>query len=458
MFTIDPNPISDRPFFGLGAQADGYLYDSCNAQFRLTPQDYELNERRLDELRLANTRMFVHVDWFNPSLDGKTFDWDDDDFGCFLKQLKRHRANGTQANLVLFQPPRPTAGKIPAIVKAMVAMLKHLVADEGFDNIRWLTLWNEPESAFPHDSPLVRRLFGEDALSRRLSWADFVAAHRLALNELAAAGLSDQIRILTPDCVWGAPLRLERLQLAVDEFGADDVGYCYHNYSSEDPSFYDGNPDWAYPGIAAEAAAFRRLVGPDKPLLLTEFNIAGDAFSSRFPGCGKGGVSLIDTIDGAVAVADKILQAIAAGVDGFTIWCLQDMMFCGQIGLGQMNFGLWRFKGAAWSPRPLYHYYAALVGALRPGAVIHRVTSRATGFPALWALRDDGETMVILNPTAASHRISVQLPSGSVTRRRVYEEVLPANAERAVAQSEKARADDTLEITLAPQELTILQR
>ena len=66
--------------------------------------------------------------------------------------------------------------------------------------------------------------------------------------------------------------------------------------------------------------------------------------------------------------------------------------------------------------------------------------------------------MVILNPTAASHRISVQLLSGSVTRRRVYEEVLPANAERAVAQSEKARADDTLEITLAPQELTILQR
>ncbi|MCX7934395.1 MAG: hypothetical protein N3A66_03950 [Planctomycetota bacterium] len=465
---IDRTAVSQRYFFGLGAQADGYLYDRANARLGVKPEDFALNERRLQALRLANTRMFFCAEWINPSLDGRKFRWKHPDLKCFMDQLRRHRDNGTLCNLVLFQPTHPNRGQIAACARAAVAMVEHLKRREGLDNIRWLTLWNEPDSLFPHRSPLMRRVFGPRHLKERLPWRCYVQANRLAYRLLEEKGLAPAVQLAVADCVWGARVRHERMRLALEEFGDLDVAYAYHNYNPEDRAFYRGNPDFAYEGMAPEARKFRRWLGQRRSLLLTEFNIAGHGFGTFFLGAGRGGSELVGSIAGASLVAWKVLEAAAAGVDGFTLWCLHDMAFCQSIQTAGMACGLWRFKWHNWVPRPIYHYYGELIRALRPGSVLYRVSGCPKGASAIFCRQGEEERLLIVNNTAEKMAIEFEWPrrepgkpirSTALIRRRVYEEILPAVCDLPQARQERISAAALARpFVLEPWELSVWER
>jgi hypothetical protein len=454
MTTLVPNPkpVSARPFFGLGAQSDGYLYDSANASFGVTPEDCELSERRLASLRLANTRMFVDVGTFNPSFDGVTLTWDNPAFCHFLAQLKRHQQNGTLANLVMFQPTRPPVEQIPGVVTAMVSMIEHVVTVHGCDNVRWLTLWNEPDSLFPLATPLMQRVFGAEKLAACPDVSYYEAAVRQAQTLLQERELPT--RIAAVDCVWGAQVRRERMAHGVQAFAGIDVDFAYHNYNPEDPAYYAGNPDYAYDGMAAEAAHFRELVGPDAALLLTEFNAVGDGFGSYFGGCSAAGVEVGATVEGAVMVVDKVMKAAANGVDGFTLWCLQDMAFCGSARAGIMPMGLWRYKHQSWLPRPTYHYFGALIAALRPGMTLHAVHGGDAAVTAVAARGAGVQRLLIQNRTGRSATVAVDAWKGG-QRQRVIAADIPAVTDLPSASSEAWTAGDRL--MLQPYELTILE-
>lgn len=453
---IASKPLSSRPFRGIGAEMDAYIFDATNRDCGVAEQDHELIERRVKALRPAVSRLFVEVAWFNPSLDGTALDWTGEGFRNLVRQLRLLGQIGAEANLVLFSPfPKKGQDAEPA-VRAMAAAVERLVRAEGCSAVRWLTLWNEPDSLFWHDSPLYRRIFGADAAEKKAPWSEYVRLNRLAHELLAEKGLAKQVRMMVADTVWGAPMRRERLALSLEAFYDLDVAYGYHNYNPENLRFYEGNPDYAYAGMAQEAAEFRALLGPDRELVLWEFNTAGEAgFSSHYAGVGPGGEDRVSSLAGAADVADKVVAVLGNGIDGCCLWCLHDVIYMGNVKIGPMPYGLWRYKHQQWLPRPLYHYYSALMGAFRPGAVLHAVGGCPPGVRGVAARAAGGWTLALVNTGAAPAAVEVDWP-GAAERLRIAPDVLPVACDLPVsAYVPQAVADRRLALELQPLELTV---
>jgi hypothetical protein len=212
---------------------------------------------------------------------------------------------------------------------------------------------------------------------------------------------------------------------------------------------YDGNPNWVYPGVAEESRLFREMVGADRRLMLWEFNAAGKAFGSHFPGLGSGGSDLLGGFDAGPIVCGKVMRAMQAGIEGICLWCAHDMVYMGNPNGGPMQFGLWRFKWQHWYPRPYYHYYALLCRAFRPGCVVQRIEGALPGVAALSALQAGRCVAAFLNETPEPKRITVQGPwTGTVRRLRVYPGMIPLEGDLPAASEEESTSDAAGQLVL----------
>ena len=455
---ISDRAVSARPFRGLGAQMDAYIFDDTNRACGIMEDDLRLIARRVRALRPGVGRLFVEVAWFNPSLDGISFVWDQPGYRNLVRQLHLLRETETQVNLVLFSPAPAVGCDREPVVRAMLAGLEHLIDTEACPHIRWLTLWNEPDSLFFHDSPLYRRIFGEQCATTKPPWSEYVRLNRLAHTELARRGRHPAVKLMVADTVWGAPMRLERMRLCLNAFADLDVAYGYHNYNPENLDFYASNGDYAYAGMAAEAAAFRELLGPDRELMIWEFNTAGTVgFSTFFLGVGPGGEDRVSSLAGAVDVADKVLAGLASGLDGFCLWCLHDLVYMGNLHVGFMPCGLWRYKVQQWLPRPLYHYYAALMDAFRPGARLHVVQGCPAGVRALAGIAGDSQTLAVLNTGPTVVTIHVRWQDGAM-RLRIAPAFLPVASDLPIATfTPQPVVGGEITLELEPMELSVIR-
>ncbi len=243
---ITTMPVTCQPFRGIGAEADCYIFDDTNRTCGVDESDLALIDRRTRELRPAISRLFVDVSWFNPSFDGETFVWDGPYFAHLLRQLRLLDDIGTKLNLVLFMPQPPAVPDASPLVRAMIGLFEHLREVEGIAGLAWLTLYNEPDGMYPHDSPLARRIFGPQ-VDTQPPFEDYVRINREAYSLLKERGLYPEVKLVVADTVWGHPIRVERMRICAEAFADLDVVYSYHNYSSEDPALLKGNPDFAYP-------------------------------------------------------------------------------------------------------------------------------------------------------------------------------------------------------------------
>jgi hypothetical protein len=454
---IDSCSVSGRSFHGLGVQMDAYIFDDANRACGVTEEDLDLIARRVRAIRPGVARIFVEVSWFNPSLDGVTLVWDRPEYRNLVRQLRLLTETQTPVNLVLFTPFPGVGRDMEPAIRAMLAGFERLIGVDSCSNVQWLTLWNEPDGMFFHDSPLYGRIFGDRGASARPPWAEYARLNRLAHAELVRRGLHPRVKMMVADTVWGAPMRMERMRLSLEAFGDLDVSYGYHNYNPENLEFYEGNPDYAYGGMAAEAAAFRRLLGSDRELILWEFNTPGTAgFSGYYLGVGPGGEDRVSSFAGAVDVADKVLAGLAAGLDGFCLWCLHDLIHMSNLHAGVMPCGLWRYKGQKWLPRPVYHYYGALMETFRPGAQLHGVQGCPSGVRAL-AATAERRTLALLNTTPAP--VTVRVPwAGPAERLRLAPEHLPVASDLPLSTYAPAPvAAGAVTIELRPMELSVVR-
>jgi hypothetical protein len=109
----------------------------------------------------------------------------------------------------------------------------------------------------------------------------------------------------------------------------------------------------------------------------------------------------------------------------------------------------------------VYHYYAMLCGAFRPGCTFLRVDGGATGLESLAARHASQLTVALLNHGAAPCRVAVRAPwAGAVHRLRVHPALLPAEGDLPVAQEESLAPTGPGLLTpeLAPGELTVLRQ
>ncbi len=461
---ITTQPLTARPLVGLGVQADGVLYHAgCMEAFKLTPADLDLFEQRVRQLNPAITRTFVDVAWFNPSLDGKSFIWTTPEYGNLVRMLRLIDSLGGKQNLVCFQPADVAAAQLPLLLDAMAGLVEHLRAAEGIASVRWITLFNEPDSFVPHESPLYRQVFGDRIDKANKTWPDFVAASRYAVELLQQRGLAPDVRLATPDCVWGHPMRVERLTLAARDLAGVDVDFAYHNYNPEWLDFYTGNPSFAYHGVRAETRLFREIVGPDRQLVCWEFNGAGKHFGHAFPGVGRFGEDLLGSVQHAADITDKILIALSEGTDGMCLWCIGDGPYWPWVKEPHMEFGLYRWKRYGWEPKPHWYYFAALCRQIRPGMQRLQVGGlRDDGAVNALAVSFAGQLSVaVVNKTPLAQSVRVQLPGSAraATLLRVHPGAFPTADLAPISRTEPVALTGTgaADLALHPHELAFLQ-
>ena len=433
---VAESPLSRRPFHGLGVQADPIWRQTDAAKWGVNQTDIALIEDRLRALRPAVARLFMDLRWLDKP----------DIMANFDRQMRLLAELGTRVNLVLFEPNKVTPAELPALVDAMLPLLKRHA------NVAWLTLYNEPDSFFLHESKLARTLFGQNFAKSKLRWKDYVNICRYADRRLREQGLYPRVRLALPDCVWGHPMRRERLELALRDLGDLDAGIAYHQYNPEYPEFYT-SANYAYPGMRQETTLFRKLVGPRRELICWEFNGAGVGFGNTFPGVGRNGEDLLGSFAGAVEITDKILTAFNHGVDGMCVWCLSDGPYLPVIKeptSSLMKFGLWRFKHEGWLLRPYYHYFAALCQSLRPPGQLLHVTGVNKQVSAVALREPKRTTLAVLNKSATPVTVTANLPAHGRLLRVVPTQLSPQDAKVPAPTNVRTRR-----FTLQPAELII---
>ncbi len=331
----------------------------------------------------------------------------------------------------------------------MVAMLAHLRRECGFDHIDWLTLFNEPECIFRQDTSLSRVIFG-DAPGLH-TWDEYVMLNKLAMKLLAANDL-DGIRMAMPDSAWGGQMRKERMELTAAAFPDDDINFSYHHYNPDDPDFNrKAPPAFHYHGMREEVERFRKLVGPDRQLVIWEFNNAGDGFGSHQPGTDVQGRNVLEVPEAGAKLANRILGALHYGVDGLCLWHMHDTDI--------NKFGLWRNQQEGFVVKPYWHYFALLCHTFRAGQLILPLTVPPAPFTMLATLDNAGHIRVaVLNDSGQASAIELDLPaSGKMHLQRLDPSVLPPPAfEDPFRMESETVVDGCLRLDLKPWELVVV--
>lgn len=129
----------------------------------------------------------------------------------------------------------------------------------------------------------------------------------------------------------------------------------------------------------------------------------------------------------------------------------------GNLRVGVMPCGLWRYKVQQWLPRPVYHYYAALMDAFRPGVRLHSVQGCPSGLRALAGVAGKRRTLVLVN--TAQSTVTVRIPwQDSAVRLRIAPDCLPAASDLPLsAYAPQAVVGGATTIDLEPMELSVVQ-
>lgn len=453
-FRILPDPLLDHPLIGLGVEAEPppFLWgDPKHVTPPLRARIWEVIERRLGLLRPAIARLFCMPEQWNPSLDGRTYTWDHPDLQEYLRMIRFLDQMGCGINLVLFTQFREPAETQRRAVYAMIGFIQKLRGDLGIRNIRWLTLFNEPESVFRQDSPLARAIFGNDPPLH--TWEEYVGLNRMAMDLLRENRLAD-IRLVVPDVAWGGRMRRERMMLAAAAFPTEDVCFSYHHYNPEDREYYETVPDaFQYDGLQEEVERYRRLIGPRRQLIVWEFNYIGRGFDTHHPGVDTKGRIALEAPDAGAHVAYRVINSFRYGVDGMCLWHMND---------GDVNkFGLWRAPDENFGIKPHWYAYWLLTAAFRPGQRVLRVEGDSP-VVSLAATRDESgnvraalvntselPAVAEIQSTGTDWRVAYRVGPVFVTS---SEDELQGLAEHPVTMEKKG----TMRIMLGPWELAVL--
>ncbi|MBI1320721.1 MAG: hypothetical protein GC168_17490 [Candidatus Hydrogenedens sp.] len=340
--TLAKEPLSS-PFLGFGFEDDGWFYDAVNAGHGVDAADAALREERIAALAPDWVRMFFwYKDW-NPSMDGETFDWDNDAMQSKYRALEVYQRLGARVLLcgVEWSIPEPF-GAPGKLARAWGALAEHLIRDKGFTCVQQWTLTNEPNLSYVRHGG---------------TWETYVETHLQTKAEFERRGLD--IAIVGSDDTNGGLPWFEQCLEDDRYFDASDL-LASHLYLREDardiaPLFF--------------AERLEPLAGR-KPFVVAEFGFHD----------GRAQGPMINPVMEEDAYATWtmrfVTEGLNAGVSGFSIWCLHEVFYPFD---ARMGYGLWNFKNRDWSLRPVYHAWKSLLDHTKPGDPVFPARSSHPG-------------------------------------------------------------------------------
>lgn len=361
---------------GTGFEDDGWFYNPENAARGVAEKDIRLREERIEWMEPDYVRMFFWYNDWNSLLDAETFTWDSDNMLSHYRTLDLYQRLGARVNVCGVEWAVKDPWENPEqLARAIGALLQHLVVDKGYTCIQDYTLTNEPDIFFARS---VER--------EAQSFDTFVQLHQCVAAEFERRGL--HLNIVGSDDgnnrSW-----FERCVENDAYFELADL-FASHFY-------FPLNVVPMMSHIMEDRVVLLKARVPEKKFIIGELGFADARMKPPADN------PLMGEYPYALLAMSTFMDALNAGVAGWSIWCVHEMYYPG--GNTPMHFGLWDFAPPEWPVRPIYHALALVTRNSKAGDMVFRcnsshpdqVKAARIGSKLFWVNLGETETRITVN-------------------------------------------------------------
>lgn len=373
--TLKPNVVINDNWRGFGVQGEVFLYLQRSIQQGLNDKDRELIKHRILAMRPKFVRLTVRLSDWEPELGKHTPDNDT------LRDLKAtiaiYKEAGADVQLTewghalpkWYKPndrlPSPDMRK--AFTDSWASLLKYLRRDCGFNNVRYVTMHNEPNN---------------------LPWAEYRAICRNLDTSLKDAGIRNEISIIGPDEANEnllLPLAIRDLNDVIDFYDA----HGYTSNTGKDFGLWVENKTDLMPKTSTVNPRRKRI-------LVTEFGMADGMDTWQTPHNDEYGYGLF--------LADCAVVSANLGASALVMYCISDYD-CGT----KMKWGLWKSKDEDWEPRPGYYSWSLITRYTKLGSSVHLLSGDSSSIQgtAFQAPGKGAWTLMVVNRTPSAKDVMI---------------------------------------------------
>lgn len=423
---IYPDRIINNNFYGFGIETLPWLWTRENKEAGVNEEDIRLNLERIKDMYLPITRIFVPWETWNPSVDYKTFTWENDRMRSLYKILDFYQEIGTKVILVTVDWLKDSPWKnIQASAQTTLRLLEYLIKDKGYSCVQFWTLTNEPESTY--------------GWLRKLPFENYVQIHRLIKKGLKERRLL--VKIIASDEVESQVWFKKSVQHL---YGVADI-FSSHAY------FYPKDVNLIPDFFRERLNIIKRtsLVKRDTPFFLCEFGFRG----SDFGPCTN---NLVDDYEYGLYVARLCINVLNSGVDAASLWCLHQIRLIDEIKPEDckiMRIGLWAYKDKNWRPFPIFYLYRLFTRYIKSDSKVVKVKVSPPDILKVACVKyEDNYSLFIVNLTNKEQTFLIKgIDSGLNFKKYLYvNSKFPINENNSLQISNRIRFDNYLEDRMPP--------
>jgi hypothetical protein len=403
--TISTSNVINSGFVGVGGEYDPFQFmpESINCATNPYGEAYwEVEKLRVKRMGVKVARMWFHPDWFMDSWSSADYDWNSEK----MQSVYRFLDAAKEANVYvefdfgwkvsrdswdwfcfpgLTYPKNSAPYDNAAFAEACGACMEKLIVDMGYDNIKYLTFYNEPNQS-DYEGPADQKAYYAEML-------------QLAHNELVSRGLRSQLEIWAPE-TGNADESGAREWFDYMTENADSYidRYSFHKYR-DDPTDYDT--------YVNQRRSYTDPIG--KSVAITEM---GDKTESDRNHANYG-----------VYVGRSIINVVNSGVKSALWWRLCDqylvnpsdgLTITGDQALynGLHKWGFWYWLPDDLNPRPAYYALSLLTRYVERGSDVMSTSNGGDSNIELTAFKKDGNyTVVVVNTSSSQKSVTYSFSS-----------------------------------------------
>lgn len=382
--TVDLDEVLQEDYLGIGVNVIPWSLMPGTTTRGYDDADWEVDVERILTLQPKVVRLWFQIDWMEQQKG--VYDFESERMQAFYRYLDAFQQAGTEVELNfgwkvgesvhdwflypgVTKPYESAPGDLVAYGHSASALLDELITHRGYDNIDYLTFYNEPNGSWDFEGPSDQKAY-------------YAAMARQVHEQLIADGLRDEVEIWGPEEVNAPDWTQYMAENAPDVFDQ----YSFHLYGES----YE---------LMGQAIDQRREYIGDAPLNLSEM------------GWTNPGTSVWET-----GYANYIIRSANSNVHSNLIWQLNGVMTDDPAGDTNGSYNLWDSLALGLEPTAAFPEAGLLMRYVPEHSTVLGTTVSDDDIRAT-AFRDaEGElTVLVETQDGAAKDVRVEFTGGDVT-------------------------------------------
>ena len=424
---------------GIGFQGDIHLWNETALLRGINDNDIATVKARMNELKPQNARVFFSYDWWEPVQFVRNSEYNID-FYNFVETLKLYKSTGTEVNICPWGDVFAYAGwqlnpsgnrappddKIIPTAMSLSALLKYLIVDQKLDNIKYVTLLNEPDVT--------------NNFYNILSYKKLVKALDHCLRQ---DGIRDKVKIVGSDDSSAPASGLN--EWSVRAISSDVAKYfdvvsshTYRHYFPQMAVF----PDW----IGARRNLIKSAAKKDLPFYIAEYGYDGL------------GMEHTEKYEYGLFIAEFNNTAFSAGTSMLSNWCIMNTYYTKTAEYHQ--FGTFHYKDKNFVAKPAFYSTSMFTTKTAVGDKVYNFTQPANSNISAVTFENasGGLTISVTNTNDRAMTITFTglKSSGKLTTYTYSQSTMPTNSKRIPGGAVQNISGGNLTVTIPAQSFVML--